>query len=149
MAPLLAQGSPDSNATASPVDQQQRFEEALRAIWVRDWKDGSMAKDLPRLARRVTVRTRDGVLLAPEEASTAAAGSSAADTFSRITALVMQLTNLLEPTAASRIAAGLAAIGSDVTDQTQLEEVVPAVAELLGPESKTLGLLKLIDQNVS
>lgn len=38
----------------------QTFAAGVRAIWQRPTFAGSLAKDLPRLARRITVRTRTG-----------------------------------------------------------------------------------------
>lgn len=51
-----------SSAASENQDDQEgeTFTAGVRAIWQRPTCAGSLAKDLPRLARRITVRTRTG-----------------------------------------------------------------------------------------
>lgn len=54
----------NSNTGAAPERQDdeegETFTAGVRAIWQRPTCAGSLAKDLPRLARRITVKTRTG-----------------------------------------------------------------------------------------
>jgi hypothetical protein len=131
--------------TVSTSDMRARFEEGITRVWKRSPFEGSVCKDLPRLARRITVRSREGTLLAPD--AVPEVQPTAQSTFAVITRLVLLLVHELQPETEAAVKTGLAAIAIDMVED--LEMVMPDVIKLLGEDSKAMRVLKLIDQSVS
>lgn len=50
--------APDTNPRWTNEDESEAFTSGVRRIWQRPASEGSLCKDLPRLAHRVTIRTR-------------------------------------------------------------------------------------------
>lgn len=131
-------------------DAAHRFEDAVRAIWAKPTMESSMFIDLPRLVRRVTIRTREGVVLDQKDSAILTPGTRhmPTETFGLICKVVLLLVENLEQERLADVKEGLASISAEVDDSTELMHVLPAVSRLLQDTSKTHRLLKMINQNI-
>ncbi|CAM9367298.1 unnamed protein product [Scytosiphon promiscuus] len=127
-------------------DESENFTSGVRRIWQRPAHEGSLCKDLPRLARRITIRTRRGVT--PPDPSYTQHPMGPEETWALIAHLTSTLVYELEPERAAEIDRGLANIATRVTATTDLEMVVPELIRLLGGDGKALRALKMVDQGV-
>ncbi|CAN0275252.1 unnamed protein product [Discosporangium mesarthrocarpum] len=107
---------------------------------------GSLAKDLPRLVHRVTVRTSRGSLHPPPPGSEGA--QNPVSIWAMISRLVVALVEELEPESLQDLKQGLTSIASQVTPTTELEMVVPELVNMLGEGSPALKALKMVEQGV-
>lgn len=128
-------------------DANETFTAAVQRIWQRPAAHGSVAKDLPRLARRVTVRTRTGRdIVPPSPAQAESMGPK--ETWALIARIAATLVRELEPHRLADVERGLMGIAARVTGTTDLEMVVPELINLLGGDGKALRALKMVDQGV-
>eukprot|EP00903_Cladosiphon_okamuranus_P010337 g9780.t1 len=139
--------APDGHPRWTNEDESEAFTSGVRRIWQRPAAEGSLCKDLPRLARRVTIRTRRDEEASPPSLSHAHA-MGPAETWALISRLTSTLVRELEPERLSEVQRGLAHVASRVTATTDLEMVIPELINLLGGDGKALRALKMVDQGV-
>ncbi|CAM9217924.1 unnamed protein product [Phaeothamnion confervicola] len=103
---------------------RERFEATLRQIWR---SPGSLAKDLPRLARRVTIRTREGVVFPLQRLS--ALGSAASEASSGSGALAVAANAAAG--AATETTSAAASVSAAPTPQATFQEIRVLVLTLV------------------